>query len=114
MPGTAALIDQMRSTLGTDVVNSRLRKAMKGEPGCFYARENGISFGTPNTNVVSVISWGSNGRSYRQDPEWMIEARVLATANGMTIPVCNPDDIVDIHREADALRKVYAFEKSTR
>lgn len=47
MPETAALIDRMRELMGKDAFDAVLRKAMRGVPGCFYAEENGFTFGTP-------------------------------------------------------------------
>lgn len=47
MPETAKWVDQQRRKLGATHVNSCLRRAMKGEPGLFYAIECGHVLGTP-------------------------------------------------------------------
>ena len=47
MPETAWLIDELRRVFGRDEVDGMLRRAMAGEPDCFFAEENGHRFGTP-------------------------------------------------------------------
>lgn len=106
MPLTAKLIDQLRLEFGVMETNNAIRKAMAGEAGFFYAKENGMVFGTPDTTVTSVICWTGSGQCYRQDPEWMMDARAIAESSGIEIKRCNPLDVDDIHREAAALRKI--------
>ncbi len=47
MPETAKWVDRKRSEYGAEHVNSCIRRAMKGEPGLFYAFERGHVLGTP-------------------------------------------------------------------
>ena len=47
MPETAKWVDQKRQELGAEFVNGCIRRALKGEPGFFYAMERGHILGTP-------------------------------------------------------------------
>ena len=47
MPETAKWVNDCRAELGVDHVNACLRRAIKGEPGFFYAIERGQFLGTP-------------------------------------------------------------------
>jgi len=47
MPETAKWVDQKRQELGAEFVNGCIRRALKGEPGLFYALERGHVLGTP-------------------------------------------------------------------
>ena len=47
MPETAKWVDERRVEFGVDHVNTCLRRALKGEPGFFYAIEGGQFLGTP-------------------------------------------------------------------
>ncbi len=47
MPETAQWVDRKRKEYGADHVNQCIRRAMKGEPGHFYAMERGHVLGTP-------------------------------------------------------------------
>lgn len=105
MPQTAAIIDRMRTNLGKDAVDAILRKAMRGEAGCFYAYENGQSFGTPNTSVTSVAAWDKIGNPIREAPAWVVQTRAQAKADGYVIREADTKDLDDMRREADQLRK---------
>ncbi len=105
MPNTAAMIDSMRAKLGKDAVDAILRRAMKGEEGCFCAYENGHMFGMPNTATTSVIGWDGMGRVVREDPDWIVHTRALAVTEGVSILRADPDDLDDVRREARELRK---------
>jgi hypothetical protein len=51
MPDTAEAIDQLREVFGAELIDSQIRKAMKGG-ATFYAEENGRTFGVkPLPNV---------------------------------------------------------------
>lgn len=47
MPETAKWVDKKRQELGAEFVNGCIRRALKGEPGFFYAIERGHVLGTP-------------------------------------------------------------------
>jgi hypothetical protein len=47
MPETAKWVDIKRQELGAEFVNGCIRRAMRGEPGFFYALERGHVLGTP-------------------------------------------------------------------
>lgn len=47
MPETALWVDAKRKELGAEFVNGCIRRALKGEPGWFYAIEGGHVLGTP-------------------------------------------------------------------
>jgi len=47
MPETAKWVDGKRKELGIEHVNGCIRRALKGEPGYFYAIERGHVLGTP-------------------------------------------------------------------
>lgn len=47
MPETAKWVDQKRQEFGAEFVNGCIRRALKGEPGHFYAMERGHVLGTP-------------------------------------------------------------------
>ena len=49
MPRAVALISDAKRRLGDDLVNECWRRGvLLGEPGWFYARENGVSVGVPS------------------------------------------------------------------
>lgn len=45
MPQTAAFIDALREAFGADGIHASIRAGLRGEPGFFYARENGLEIG---------------------------------------------------------------------
>lgn len=47
MPETARWVDKAREKWGAEYVNDCVRRAIAGEPGLFYAMENGYLLGTP-------------------------------------------------------------------
>lgn len=47
MPETAKWVDAKRAEYGAEHVNACIKRAMKGEPGLFYAMERGNVLGTP-------------------------------------------------------------------
>lgn len=47
MPETAAFVDSKRSEYGAEFVNACIKQALAGQPGRFYAMENGHVLGTP-------------------------------------------------------------------
>lgn len=47
MPETSKWVDAKRGEYGKDYVNDCIRRALKGEPGLFYAMERGHVLGTP-------------------------------------------------------------------
>jgi hypothetical protein len=47
MPETSKWVDAKRVELGKVYVNDCIRRALKGEPGLFYAMERGHVLGTP-------------------------------------------------------------------
>jgi hypothetical protein len=47
MQKTAEWVEEKRKEHGLEHVNSCIRRALKGEPGLFYAMENGHVLGTP-------------------------------------------------------------------
>ncbi len=47
MPETSKWVDAKRIEYGKDYVNDCIRRALKGEPGQFYAMERGHVLGTP-------------------------------------------------------------------
>lgn len=85
MPLTAQLVDQLRLQHGKEFVGSQMRKAIKGEMRCFWARENGIEVGTRNTSITSSYVLNERGISVRVDPDWMIDALELAKRKGIVI-----------------------------
>lgn len=46
MPTVAAWIDSLRGAFGKAEIDQRIRQGMNGDPGAFYAQENGIEVGT--------------------------------------------------------------------
>lgn len=60
MPMTSEYVDRLRREMGHQYVNEMIRRAMAGEPGCFYAIENGRVLGTPFTsNDAAIAMWQS-------------------------------------------------------
>lgn len=49
MPNVARLVDEARAKYGAEHVRQCIARGMKGEPGWFYAFENGMVQGTPFT-----------------------------------------------------------------
>ncbi|MFZ6871145.1 hypothetical protein ACO0LF_03660 [Undibacterium sp. Di27W] len=111
MPYTAKRIDRMREQLGVAATNEILRNAMAGKPGKFFAMENGMTFGTPETRSTTVINWGENGKCYRTDPQWMIDATEFALTRGIEIETVDINDHEEARRRAATLRKVLAEAK---
>lgn len=56
MPSTAAFLEQMKEAFGADDIEAAIKAAKDGQP-TFYARENGIEYGTrmPGTAVEPVL-----------------------------------------------------------
>ncbi len=108
MPETAKRIDEMRSDKGAEAVNELIRRAMAGEPYCFYAEENGLTFGARDTESVSVIYWDEQGKMHRTDPAWMVEALQLAEDMDIEIVRIDVNDPDDNRRVARKLREVMA------
>lgn len=52
MPQTARFIDDLRRVFGREYIDGILRRSMTGEPDCFYAEENGMTFGTRFSHQV--------------------------------------------------------------
>ena len=57
MPATAKWVDEKRQELGADYVNGCIRRAMKGEPGFFYALERGHVLGMPFPATHPIAEW---------------------------------------------------------
>lgn len=57
MPATARWVDARRTEWGKAYVNACLRRAMAGEPGEFYAMENGLFLGTPFPAGSEMSAW---------------------------------------------------------
>lgn len=106
MPLTAARIDRMREQLGRDVVNEMLRKAMAGQPRCFFAAENHRTFGTQDTVVTHSCYWDESERFYRSEPRWMIEAAEFAATIGIEIEIKNMQDFDEARERAELLKKI--------
>ena len=108
MPRTARYIDWMRERMGEKVTNDLIKRAMRGEPGCFFSQENGLTFGTRDTRVTSIVRWDEWGVAYSVDPPWMIEALQLASQRGITIERLDPSDPDETDRLAVQLREILA------
>lgn len=57
MPETAKWVEAKRTEYGADHVNTCIKRAMKGEPGQFYAIERGQVLGTPFPSTHPVAEW---------------------------------------------------------
>lgn len=57
MPETAKWVEARRLELGKEFVNDCIRRAMKGEPGLFYAMERGHVLGTPFPATHPIDQW---------------------------------------------------------
>jgi hypothetical protein len=106
MPGTAMRIDLMREYMGHAAANELLRRAMNGEPGVFYAQENGLTFGTPDTKVTSVWTWNERDVASRSDPLWMTEALEFAAEKGIVIERKDMADADEAKHVAAQLRLI--------
>lgn len=111
MPVTARQIDRMRLEMGVDAVNEVLRKAMSGLSGYFFAMENHRTFGTPDTAVTSIMCWDESDKSYRVDPQWMIDATEFAASIGIEVETINEQDHEEARERATTLRKILAKAK---
>lgn len=60
MPETAAWVEARRHEWGADHVNGCIRRALKGEPGLFYAMEAGHVLGTPFPATHPISEWQSH------------------------------------------------------
>lgn len=97
----------MRIELGVDVTHDKLRKAMAGLPGHFFAMENHRTFGTLDTETTSVINWPDDGgRCYRSDPQWMTDAIEFALTLGIEIvrgDQTDPDEARAVAKQLKAI-----------
>lgn len=95
--------------MGVAKTNEILRKAMAGEPGNFFAMENHRTFGTPDTEVTSVINWpDGGGLCYRSDPQWMTDAIEFALSLGIEIErgdQTDPDEARAVAKKLEAILK---------
>lgn len=57
MPETAKWVEDKRQEYGADHVNACIRRALKGEPGLFYAIEAGHVLGTPFPATHPMCDW---------------------------------------------------------
>lgn len=57
MPETAKWVEDKRREWGADHVNACIRRALKGEPGLFYALERGHVLGTPFPATHPIDQW---------------------------------------------------------
>lgn len=110
MPISALLVDQLRLQHGVDVINSRLRRAIGGEPGLFLFLENHRALGTPPISN-HICGWDENDLFRRvEDPRWMIEAAAFALTMGIEVEIVDVSDfeeaLVRANRLRDILRKV--------
>lgn len=73
MPGTAALIDDLRATFGAEYIDAIIRAGVRGQP-VFSASENGHTVGTPvpvGTRILNdehgrpCIVESSNGQQHK-------------------------------------------------
>jgi hypothetical protein len=78
MPETAAWVEARRQEWGAEHVNACLRRALKGEPGLFYAIEAGHVLGTPFPATHPISDWqkyavatGSKFASFMATPSEM-------------------------------------------
>lgn len=106
MPWTAALVDQLRLQHGEAQINDQLRRSIKGEPRCFWARENGIEVGTRDTSATSAYVLNERGISVRIDPGWMVDALEFAKSKGVVIERNDVDDPDEARQVAVKLRSI--------
>lgn len=57
MPETAAWVEARRQEWGAEHVNACIRRALKGEPGLFYAIEAGHVLGTAFPATHPIWEW---------------------------------------------------------
>lgn len=106
MPSTAVKIDFMRQRLGVTAANDLIRRAMRGEVGCFFSMENLKTFGTPDTRVTSCYFYGADGKQQRCDPQWMIDAIEFALTCGIEIERKDMQDHEEAREVAAQLRTI--------
>lgn len=111
MPATARRIDRLREQIGRPAANELIRKAMKGEPGCFFSWENGKTFGTPDHRVTSVIWWDERGVAKRAEPAWMVDAAKFAESVGIVVEIRDLQDVKEARERASMLRKLLESHK---
>ena len=75
MPKTAEWVDRMRAEHGREYVNDCIGRALKGEPGVFYAIEAGQVLGTPfpperigNWQNLALV-WGCTFAGFLRRPD---------------------------------------------
>lgn len=106
MPATAIKIDFMRERLGVEVANDLIKRAIAGEPRCFFSMENSRTFGTPDTTVTSCYAYGDGGRQVRSDPQWMTDAIEFALTRGIEIERKDMNDFEEARQVAVKLRAI--------
>lgn len=99
----------MREEIGIAETHERLRKAMAGLPGYFFAMENHMTFGTLDTETTSVINWPDDGgRCFRSDPQWMTDAIEFVLTLGIEIKrgdQTDPDEARAVATQLKAILK---------
>jgi hypothetical protein len=66
MPDVTAIIDGLRKTFGTEMVDRSIRTGVRGKP-TFWASENGHEIGTRDASAKSVVGWDDRGIAYSID-----------------------------------------------
>lgn len=75
MPKTAEMVNRRRAEWGKDYVDGCIRRALAGEPNCFYASEAGHSLGTPFTGPIAedvawhMVTFGAEALCFFKQPE---------------------------------------------
>lgn len=106
MPSTAVKIDYLRARLGEAKANDLIRRAMHGEPGCFYSMENLMVFGTPDTSISTIWQLDGNNMMQRVDPRWMTDAIEFAMTLGIEIERHDQQCEKEAERIAKQLRTI--------
>lgn len=106
MPATAARIDRLRLQLGKVEADRLIRRAMQGEPGCFFSWENCKTFGAQDTRVTSVVGWDDCGIPRRTEPAWMLDAAQFAESVGIEVQINDLQDVDEARARAATLRDI--------
>ncbi|MEO7579928.1 MAG: hypothetical protein ABIT83_20150 [Massilia sp.] len=80
MPGVAVWIDGMREAFGAASIDGAIRRGMRGEPGAFYATENGLTVGTAPLPKAKPVEWVATGREAMLNRQYELIAEDRATS----------------------------------
>lgn len=82
MPTVTKIIDDFRAVFGTTYINSIIRAGLQGEPGFFWASENGHALGTPFPSAAVADPFDPAAETRRERYYRVARSRSVALTTG--------------------------------